>query len=78
MVRPDDVNMRPSEAGDGVIVERTFQGAFYLYRVSLASGGIVHCLEPHTSEYEIGSRVDVSLDPGHPPLVFLGDSAYIR
>ena len=78
MVRPDDVTMRPSEAGDGVIVERTFQGAFYLYRVSLASGGIVHCLEPHTREYEIGARVDVSLDPGHPPLVFLGESAYFK
>ena len=76
MVRPDDVNIRPSETGNGVIAERRFQGAFYLYRVSLASGSVVHCLEPHTSEYEVGARVDVSLDPGHPPLVFVGETAY--
>ncbi len=77
MVRPDDVNMRPSESGGGVITERSFQGAFYLYRVSLASGSVVHCLKPHTSEYEVGARVDVALDPGHPPLVFVGESSYI-
>ncbi len=77
MVRPDDVNIRPSETGNGVIAERRFQGAFYLYRVSLASGSVVHCLEPHTSEYEVGARVDVSLDTGHPPLVFVGETAYI-
>ena len=77
MVRPDDVNLRPSEEGPGVIVERSFQGAFYLYRVSLASGSVVHCLEPHTAEYEVGARVEVSLDPGHPPLVFIGDTAYV-
>ena len=76
MVRPDDVNIRPSETGNGVIAERRFQGAFYLYSVSLASGSVVHCLEPHTSEYEVGARVDVSLDTGHPPLVFLGETAY--
>ena len=76
MVRPDDVNLRPSEEGSGVIVERSFQGAFYLYRVSLASGDEVHCLEPHTAEYEVGARVEVSLDPGHPPLVFLGETAF--
>ena len=76
MVRPDDVNLSPSEEGTGVIVERSFQGAFFLYRVVLASGRVVHCLEPHTSEYEVGARVEVSLDPGHPPLVFLGETAY--
>ena len=76
MVRPDDVNLSPSEAGGGVIAERSFQGAFYLYRVTLESGSEVHCLEPHTAEYEVGARVEVSLDPGHPPLVFLGETAY--
>ena len=76
MVRPDDVNLVPSEEGTGVILERSFQGAFYLYRVALASGSVVHCLEPHTSEYEVGTKVEVSLDPGHPPLVFLGETAY--
>ena len=64
MVRPDDVAIRPSESGQGVIVESVFQGAFYLYRVALASGGVVHCLESHTAEYLVGTRVDVSLAPG--------------
>ena len=76
MVRPDDVAIRPSESGQGVIVESVFQGAFYLYRVALASGGVVHCLESHTAEYLVGTRVDVSLALGHPPLVFQDGLAY--
>jgi iron(III) transport system ATP-binding protein len=71
MVRPDDVTIRHSESGSGVIVERTFQGAFYMYRVALPSGAVVHSQQPHTEEHAVGARVDVGLGVGHPPLCFV-------
>ena len=77
MVRPDDVNLRPSESGQSVIIERTFQGAFYLYRVALPSGSVVHCLEPHTEEHAVGTRVDVRLNGRHTPLCFVEGLAYL-
>ncbi|MDA0988449.1 MAG: ABC transporter ATP-binding protein [Chloroflexi bacterium] len=78
MVRPDDVTIRPFESGQGVIIERTFQGAFYLYQVALPSGSVVHCLEPHMKEHAVGTRVDVSLNGEHPPLCFVDGHAYLN
>ena len=71
MVRPDDVTLRPSETGQGLVVERTFQGAFYLYRVALPSGVTVHCLGPHMELYAVGARVETGLSSGHPLLCFV-------
>ena len=65
MVRPDCLDCRPSEQGQGVIIDREFRGAFFLYRVSLPSGGSVRCLLPHTAEYPIGEVVSVDLRQGH-------------
>lgn len=70
MVRPDDVVLRPAATGSGVIVERRFQGAFYLYRVSLESGAVVHSLGSHARPLAVGERVEALLDAAHPPLVF--------
>ena len=65
MVRPDCLACFPSEEGQGVIIEREFKGAFYLYRVSLPSGASVRCLVPHTKAYPIGAPVSVKLHDGH-------------
>ena len=65
MVRPDCLDCRPSEQGQGVIIDREFRGAFFLYRVSLPSGGSVRCLLPHTAEYPIGEVVSVELRQRH-------------
>ncbi|MFQ5880700.1 MAG: ABC transporter ATP-binding protein, partial [Dehalococcoidia bacterium] len=35
MIRPDDLALHPTPDGQGRIVQRTFQGAFYLYAVAL-------------------------------------------
>ena len=70
MVRPDDVVLRPAASGGGVVVERRFQGAFYLYRVALDSGSVVHSLGHHTRRMEVGERVVARLDTAHPPLAF--------
>jgi iron(III) transport system ATP-binding protein len=65
MMRPDCLDCRPSDEGQGVILSREFRGAFYLYRVSLSSGHTVRCLLPHTQEYPVGARVAVKLRAGH-------------
>jgi len=73
MVRPDCLDCYPSEDGPGLVVEREFRGAFYLYRVELPSGANVRCLLSHTAEYPLGSRVAVSLREGHHLRPFVGD-----
>ena len=73
MVRPDCLDCFPAEDGDGVVVEREFRGAFYLYRVKLASGATVRCLLSHTAEYPLGASVSVSLRDGHHLRPFIGD-----
>lgn len=65
MVRPDCLDCRPSAQGQGVILDREFRGAFYLYRVGLPSGHTVRCLLSHTEDFSDGTKVDVSLRHGH-------------
>ena len=73
MVRPDCLECIPAEDGSGVVADREFRGAFYLYRVQLPSGSSVRCLLSHTSEYPIGSNVTVSLRDGHHLRPFIND-----
>ena len=73
MVRPDCLDCRPSKGGSGVVLEREFRGAFYLYRVELPSGATVRCLLSHTAEYPLGSSVVVTLRDGHHLRPFVGD-----
>jgi iron(III) transport system ATP-binding protein len=75
MVRPDCLECYLSEQGGGVITEREFQGAFYLYRVTLQSGRSVRCLASHTSRYPVGQLVEVALRPGHPLRPFIDQRA---
>ena len=65
MVRPDCLECLPSDEGNGVIVEREFRGAFYLYRISLNDGSMVRCLLSHTDAYDEGTRVTVKTRRGH-------------
>jgi iron(III) transport system ATP-binding protein len=65
MVRPDCVDCHPSDKGQGIILDREFRGAFYIYRVGLPSGSTVRCLLPHTMEYPVGEAVGVTLRQGH-------------
>ena len=78
MVRPDCLECRPNEDGPGVIEAREFRGGFNLYRVSLPSGAQVRCLLPHTTEYDVGSRVEVGLRSGHSMRPFVDGRALAR
>ena len=73
MVRPDCLECVPAEDGPGVVVDREFRGAFYLYRVQLPSGATVRCLLSHTADFPLGSSVSVNLREGHHLRPFVGD-----
>ena len=65
MIRPDCIDCFLSEEGNGVIVEREFRGAFYLYWIALDCGVTVRSLLSHTDEYEVGARVSAQVRCGH-------------
>ncbi|MBT97349.1 MAG: hypothetical protein CL902_01825 [Dehalococcoidia bacterium] len=73
MVRPDCLDCQPSDEGTGIVVEREFRGAFYLYKVELPSGATVRCLLSHTFEFALGTKVTVTLRDGHHLRPFVGD-----
>ena len=71
MFRPDCLECYPDEGGQGVIVEKEFQGAFYQYRVQLPSKREVRCLMPHIAEYPVGGVVLLRLREGHRARLFV-------
>ena len=78
MIRPDCIDILPDDHGGGVIVQRDFRGAFYLYTVELASGRRVQALKSHIDQLETGTRVRVFLRPGHRLLPFIDGQAFIN
>jgi iron(III) transport system ATP-binding protein len=75
MVRPHEVVFEVDPAGDAVITDVEFQGAFVLHTLVLASGRRVRSLQPHTVEAQAATRVRARLDPGHAPAVLRGEQA---
>lgn len=71
MLRPDCLDCCLDDDGEGVIVGREFQGAFYLYGVRLSSGLEVRCLLSHIFEYPVGARVSLRLREGHRARLFV-------
>jgi len=69
-LRADDVDFVLAAAGNGMIVERLFLGAFNLYRLRLDSGQALHAFKGHTEILPIGSRVEAFVCAGHPLAVF--------
>lgn len=70
MARPDDFVLAPSEDGQGVVINRIFQGWAYTYEVELNSGLRIHCQMPHLLTIEVGQRVLVNLRRDHPQMFF--------
>ena len=70
MIRPDCIECSPDAGGGAVIIDREFRGAFYLYRVRLASGTQVSSLMPHIVEISVGDAVSVRLRDGHRARLF--------
>ncbi|MFQ5873126.1 MAG: ABC transporter ATP-binding protein [Dehalococcoidia bacterium] len=59
MVRPDDIQILPDEAGEATIISREFQGSQNLYTIRLASGWTVRSSQPSSTVYAVGARVKV-------------------
>ena len=71
MVRPDDVSIRLDETSKARVVDRVFQGAFYMYRVRLSSGIEIHSLMQHYETFDVGAAVAARVDPGHALMCFV-------
>lgn len=68
LVRPDDLRAVPTDSrlADGQIVGRHYDGPTVNYRVSLADGGVVHCLHTHDETFDRDQPVAVELTADHP------------
>ncbi len=69
-LRGDDVDFVPAEAGNAVVRERFFRGAFNVYRLDLDSGQVVHAFKTHTDNVPAGTRVHAYISAAHPLSVF--------
>lgn len=65
MIRPDDLQIVPSDKGPALIVGRLFRGSENLYTLRLPSGALVHSSEPSTSVYPVGTPVGLRLLATH-------------
>jgi iron(III) transport system ATP-binding protein len=63
--RADDVSFWPQESAPARVEARRFQGWVNLYRLRLASGRLLHSLQPHTCLIQVGTPVQVRAEPGH-------------
>ncbi len=61
LLRPDDILIGSGEL-KATVLTRLFQGAEYLYTLSLESGEKVECLAPSHQELSLGEQVSISLD----------------
>jgi iron(III) transport system ATP-binding protein len=77
VVRPRDVQMHregaPSYAVQAKVVEAEFHGSTRVYELSLPSGTLVRCEQPHEVDVHLGDSVYVSLTAGHHAVVAEGD-----
>ena len=65
MVRPDDFHIESCTNGNATVLDKTFQGAFYIYKVLLKSGQFIHVMGTHVNSLELDQKVTVEFAPGH-------------
>ena len=65
LLRPEDVVQDGSSALIGLITDRSFRGADYLYTVRLPDGTQVLSLARSHRAYEVGDRCGVRIEPDH-------------
>ncbi|HEX7095406.1 MAG TPA: ABC transporter ATP-binding protein [Acidimicrobiales bacterium] len=68
VVRPDDVTFEVSPSGSAEVVSAEFRGPTWVYTLRLASGAVVQSTRSHLVQVDVGTRVEVSLVPGHQPV----------
>jgi len=67
LVRPDDLQALPTTEAkaDGYVSHRQYQGPSFVYRITLHSGEVVHCLHNHSELFEPGEAVEIDLTADH-------------
>ncbi len=65
MVRPDDIKITQSPTGQARIISRQFRGSQHLYAIELATGHIVHSVEPSDHSYEVDTKVSLEVIATH-------------
>lgn len=70
-LRADDVDFRLDAAGNAVIAQRIFRGAFNVYRLRLDTGETVHAFKEHTEILPAGARVMARISAEHPLAIFV-------
>ncbi|WP_276271824.1 ABC transporter ATP-binding protein [Haloarcula litorea] len=67
LVRPDDLRAVPTgePTADGYVVHRQYNGPSFVYRVSLHSDDVVHCMHNHVETFDAGEPVEVDLVADH-------------
>jgi iron(III) transport system ATP-binding protein len=67
VARPDDLVLSADPDGNARVAGRAFRGGEYLYDVTLdGSRRTVRCVCNHVHDFAPGTRVRVTLTPGHP------------
>ena len=66
LVRPDDISINKNKSGNGFIISKEYKGMYYIYHIKLNSGKMIKSLSSHINDYNVGTKVDVILSPGHP------------
>jgi len=69
-LRPDDIRFEPDADSKCTVVSRTFRGIMNIYRLSLPSGHQLLAMKSHSSMIAPGTRVSVTIDPGHDLAIF--------
>lgn len=69
-LRADDVDFDQSNHPNALALARFFRGAYYQYRLRLASGKLVHAFKPHTKLIQPGTSVHAYISAEHKVTVF--------
>ena len=68
LARPDDLGVTAADIPEtnGQVTGRQYTGPIFIYEVELDDGTVVGCQHNHVEDFEVGERVRVELDAGHP------------
>jgi iron(III) transport system ATP-binding protein len=73
--RPDDVDLRKDENGNGRITDRQFVGIAFIYEVALNEGTKIHSWQSHQTHLPAGTAVQARFGDEHDLVVFFGETA---
>ncbi|RLT24146.1 MAG: ABC transporter ATP-binding protein [Chloroflexi bacterium] len=76
LLRYDDIEFQPATDGNAIIRERTYEGAYYHYRLQLANGQFISGKKNHESVFPVGCQVRVRYRATHPLVCFVGEQAW--